>query len=89
MFDFVSLRVLIVNIRMRDSSAEGELLPIVGRSGDKADHDNGRVRSFRDSDDGAGLDAFNDDESAHLAPASRGGGGARGIARRDYSDDGL
>jgi hypothetical protein len=44
------------------------------------------MRSFRDSDDGAGLDAINDEESMHLAPASSRRDGA---VRGGHYDDGL
>jgi len=73
---------------LRDAPIEGELDPIVGGSRAPA---SGRMRSFRDSDDGAGLDAMDDEESAHLAPTRSQGAGARRTARgsnRDY-DDGL
>jgi hypothetical protein len=73
-----------VNIKSRDSPNEGELEPIV--AGSARAHANRRMRSFRDSDDGAGLDAINDEESTHLAPASsRRGGNVRG----GHYDDGL
>jgi hypothetical protein len=81
-------RVLVVNIKLRDAPVDGELDPIVGDNRALA---SGRMRSFRDSDDGAGLDAMDDEESAHIAPIRSGSNGARRMARggnRDY-DDGL
>ena len=73
-----------MNIKSRDAPNEGELEPIV--AGSTRAHANRRMRSFRDSDDGAGLDAINDEESTHLAPASsRRGGNVRG----GHYDDGL
>ena len=80
-------RVLVVNIKLRDAPNEGELDPIV--AGSKSAHANGRMRSFRDSDDGAGLDTMNDEESAHLAPSSRRGKDNRRTARGGNYDDGL
>jgi hypothetical protein len=80
-------RVLIVNIKLRDAPNDSELDPIV--TGGKRGHASERVRSFRDSDDGAGLDAFNDDESAHLAPASSRRNYPRKTARGGNYDDGL
>ena len=83
-------RVLVVNIKLRDAPVDGELDPIVG--GNRAPA-SGRMRSFRDSDDGAGLDAMDDEESAHIAPIRSGSNGARRMARggnraKTY-DDGL
>jgi hypothetical protein len=82
----VLFRVLVVNIKLRDAPIDGELDPIV--SGRRA-RSPGRMRSFRDSDDGAGLDGVDDEESAGLAPASRSSGHARRVVRGGNLDDGL
>ena len=82
----VLFRVLVVNIKLRDAPIDGELDPIV--SGKRA-HSPGRIRSFRDSDDGAGLDGVDDEESVRLAPASRSSGHARRVVRGGNLDDGL
>ncbi len=74
-----------MNIKLRDAPNEGELDPIV--AGNKRAHPNGRMRSFRDSDDGAGLDAINDEESIQLAPSRR--DGARRMVGGGNHDDGL
>jgi hypothetical protein len=76
-----------VNIKLRDAPNDGELDPIV--VGGKRAHANERMRSFRDSDDGAGLDAISDDESAHLAPVSSRRNDPRKTARGGNYDDGL
>lgn len=84
---WASIVVLIVNIKLRDAPNDGELDPIV--VGGKRAHVNERMRSFRDSDDGAGLDAISDDESAHLAPVSSRRNDPRKTARGGNYDDGL
>ena len=80
-------RVLVVNIKMRDAPNEDELDPIV--DGSRRGPAGGRMRSFRDSDDGSGLDAINDEESVRLAPASSRRSDAGRMVRGGNYDDGL
>ena len=83
-------RVLVVNIKLRDAPVDGQLDPIVSANRAPA---SGRIPSFRDSDDGAGLDALADEESAYIAPIRSGSNGARRMARGGHRaktyDDGL
>jgi hypothetical protein len=76
-----------VNIKMRDAPNEDELDPIV--DGSRRGPVGGRMRSFRDSDDGAGLDAIDDEESVRLAPASSRRSDAGRMVRGGNYDDGL
>lgn len=84
---WASLVVLVVNIKIRDAPNGDELDPIV--DGSKRGPAGGRMRSFRDSDDGAGLDATNDEESVRLAPASNRRSDAARMVRGGNYDDGL
>lgn len=76
-----------MNIKMRDAPNEDELDPIV--DGSRRGPAGGRMRSFRDSDDGAGLDAIDDEESVRLAPASSRRSDAGRMVRGGNYDDGL
>jgi hypothetical protein len=71
---------------LRDAPIDGELDPIV--NGERA-HSSRRIRSFRDSDDGAGLDEVDDEACVHLAPASKSSDHARRAVRGGNYDDGL